>query len=96
MIVNYIDNSSDRVMKTSVEESLNDYVLNLTTDNVRKASNIIKTIRNTLAELPIFWSDNRFFHYSYDTKLDNGKWLESIYWSNDMKEVKCSIFFEEV
>lgn len=44
-----------------------------------------QTVRNIL-ELPlvVYWSDNQNKHYSMDTKLNNGLWLENIYYNNEL------------
>ena len=42
----------------------------------------IEEIKNL--DLDVYWSDERSIHWSFDTKLSDGAWLENITYSNDL------------
>lgn len=35
-------------------------------------------------DMPVYWSDNSCKHYSMDTKLNNGYWLENTFYNNEL------------
>lgn len=41
--------------------------------------------------LSIFWNDSTAKHYSFDTKLSNGMWLENINYNNELSQATALI-----
>ncbi len=42
--------------------------------------------------LDIYWNDSKCEHWSFDTKLNNGHWLENITYNNELTEGYASIY----
>lgn len=42
-------------------------------------------------ELSIYWSDSSCKHYSMDTKLNNGYWLENTFFNNELNHATSLI-----
>lgn len=53
-------------------------------------SEILKEIEEL--ELTSYWSDDSCKHWSFDTKLSNGLWLENIFYNNELTVATASIF----
>ena len=51
-----------------------------------------QTVQNII-ELPltIYWSDKQGKHFSMDTKLNSGLWLENIFYNNELSKAVAII-----
>lgn len=61
--------------------------------NVNSKNNISKADLDFIINhnFVIYWSDLKCKNYSLDTKLPSGKWLENIFYSNDLKNANAII-----
>lgn len=79
-----------KIAKTFINYNKEEYktVFTVQSDCALDAETIeaIKNIR-----LPIYWNDSQSKHYSFDTKLSSGVWLENIFYNNELSLAEAVI-----
>ncbi len=68
---------------------INEVILINVRSNKQLNNETIKEIKEL--NLPIYFNDSTGVHWSFDTKLNNGYWLENISYNNDLTNAQALI-----